>query len=91
MKAHLATLPLPPKISDDDGDDDSASPLLSSSMEKQEQEQEQRVVKQKQGSSRRESFGQESEIELRNPTGKRSRRNQKPITSEGGNQNLERE
>ncbi|GKV17242.1 hypothetical protein SLEP1_g27773 [Rubroshorea leprosula] len=35
--------------------------------------------------------GVESEIELRNPTRKRSRRNQKPITSEGGNQNLERE
>ncbi|GKU94190.1 hypothetical protein SLEP1_g7717 [Rubroshorea leprosula] len=36
-------------------------------------------------------LGRESEIELRNPTRKRSRRNKKPITSEGGNQNLERE
>ncbi|GKV51351.1 hypothetical protein SLEP1_g58018 [Rubroshorea leprosula] len=36
-------------------------------------------------------LGRESEIELRNPTHKRSRRNQKPITSESGNQNLERE
>ncbi|GLT73994.1 hypothetical protein SLA2020_458160 [Shorea laevis] len=124
MKAHLATLPLPPKTGGGGGgggggDDDSASSSSSSSGEEQEQEQEQEqesksreVLEEKAlvyglRENPKKSFrfadpefsfaldsgsvvqDRESETESRNPTRKRSRRNRKPVTPEGGKQNSE--